>query len=85
MANDFRQHLAAFLLIRGGYSWFGHGWIGAMPVVWYPEYDWDVGEPLGPMVELPGGAFSRVWSKGTVVLNCTSWEVELPFANPMDV
>jgi hypothetical protein len=79
LANDFQQHLAAFLLVRGEYSWFGHGWIGAQPVVWYPEWDWDVGVPVGALTELPGGAFSRAWSKGTVVLNCTSWEVELPF------
>ena len=81
VANDFQQHLAAFLLTRGEYGWFGHGWISAAPVVWYPEWDWDVGEPVGAMVELPGGhgAFSRAWSKGTVVLNCTSWEVVLPF------
>ena len=31
------------------------------------------------MVEHAGGVFSRVWSKGTVVINCTSWEVQLPF------
>lgn len=81
VANDFQQHLAAFLLMRGEYSWFGHSWIGASPVVWYPEWNWDVGVPVGPMVELPGGGgtFSRVWSKGKVVLNCTSWAVELPF------
>lgn len=79
VSNDFKQHLAAFLLVRGGYSWFGHSWISAMPVVWYPEWDWDVGEPVGAMIELPGGAFRRVWSKGTVELNCTSWEVGLPF------
>ena len=79
VANDFRQHLAAFLLIRGEYSWFGNGWISTNVPAWYPEWDWDVGTPIGGMVELPGGAFSRVWSKGTVVLNCTSWEVELPF------
>ena len=79
VAHDFRQHLAAFLLMRGGYSWFGHSWISANPVAWYPEWDWDVGQPVGAMVELPSGAFSRAWSKGTVVLNCTSWNVELPF------
>jgi hypothetical protein len=79
LKNDFRQHLAAFLLTRGEYSWFGHGWINISPPVWYPEWDWDVGEPVGPMVQHLGGVFTRQWSKGTVMLNCTSWEVSLPF------
>ena len=82
VAHDFRQHLAAFLLMRGAYSWFGHGWISSQPPVWYPEWNWDVGEPVGTMIDHHDGAFSRVWSKGTVVLNCTSWEVELPFEQP---
>lgn len=82
VAHDFRQHLAAFLLMRGEFSWFGHSWISSQSPVWYAEWDWDVGEPVGAMVEHPGGAFTRVWSKGTVVLNCTSWGVELPFERP---
>ena len=78
-AADFQQHLAAFLLTRGQYSWFGFSWISAYIPPWYPEWDWDVGTPSGAMVEHAGGVFSRVWSKGTVVINCTSWEVQLPF------
>jgi hypothetical protein len=78
-AADFQQHLAAFLLTRGQYSWFGFSWISAYIPPWYPEWDWDVGTPSGAMVEHVGGVFSRVWSKGTVVINCTSWEVQLPF------
>ena len=84
MAADFQQHLAAFLLMRGPYSWFGFSWISAYIPPWYKEWDWDIGTPSGAsMVEHPSGVFSRAWSKGTVVLNCTSWEVQLPFADAM--
>jgi hypothetical protein len=33
-AHNFRQLLAAFLLVRGDYAYFGHGWIAGSPPVW---------------------------------------------------
>jgi hypothetical protein len=33
-STDFQQHLASFLLTRGDYNWFGHGWISTRPPVW---------------------------------------------------
>ena len=77
-ALDFRQLLAAFLLVRGDYSWFGHGWITSKSPVWYPEWDWDVGVPLGNMSR-NGTVFVRHWSKGMVSLSCDSFQASFSF------
>jgi len=77
-AFDFQQRLAAFLLVRGAYSFFGHGWITDKPVVWYPEYDWDVGVPLENMTR-SGNKFSRRWSRGNVSLDCDSFAASFTF------
>ena len=77
-AFDFRQRLAAFLLVRGEYSFFGHGWITDKPVVWYPEWDWEVGVPLTNMTR-SGNTFSRSWSKGDVSLDCDKFVASFTF------
>lgn len=77
-AHDFQQRLAAFLLVRGNFSYFGHGWITTKPPVWYPEWDLDVGTPLGPMQQ-NGSTFVRRWTMGTVSLDCNSFTAELAF------
>jgi hypothetical protein len=80
-ACDFQQRLAAFLLVRGNYSWFGHGWITSKPPAWYPEWDYDVGVPLGPMQQ-NGSTFARRWSKGVVSLDCASFTAKFGFRAP---
>ena len=77
-AFDFRQRLAAFLLVRGDYSFFGHGWITDMPPVWFPEWDWEVGQPLGNMTR-SGNTFSRGWSKGDASLDCDTFTASFTF------
>jgi alpha-N-acetylglucosaminidase len=77
-AFDFRQRLAAFLLVRGDYSFFGHGWITDMPPVWFPEWNWVVGLPLGNMTR-SGNTFSRGWSKGDVSLDCDTFTASFTF------
>ena len=77
-AHDFRQRLAAFLLVRGDYSFFGHGWITSSPPVWYPEYDWNVGVPLEPMSR-NGSTFVRRWTNVTVKLDCASFKAAFDF------
>ena len=80
---DFRQRLAAFLLVRGAYSFFGHGWITDKPVVWFPEYDWNVGVPLENMTR-SGNKFSRRWSNGDVSLDCDSFTAAFTFKMKSD-
>jgi len=46
---------------------------------WDPLFDLDVGEPVGLCTENVVGVFSRVWSKGTAQLDCTTWTATLPF------
>eukprot|EP00035_Acanthoeca_spectabilis_P036058 m.37525 g.37525 ORF g.37525 m.37525 type:complete len:610 (-) comp7711_c0_seq1:210-2039(-) len=74
-AANFREHLAAFLLVRGPHSWMGHDWIAGEHPAWYPEWDVDYGEPMGPMKN-NGGVFSRQWSKMNVSLDCNSFTAE---------
>lgn len=71
----FREQLAAFLLARGPHSWMGHGWIAGADPIWYPEWDLDYGEPLGPLV-WHGSKATRSWSKMNVSLDCASFEAE---------
>ena len=77
-AFDFQQRLAAFLLVRGDYSFFGHGWITDKPPVWFPEWNWDVGEPLANMTRT-GNTFTRSWSKGDVSLDCDTFVASFTF------
>ena len=63
-------------LTRGDYAWFGHGWISTATPVWYPEWDMDLGVPIGPMVDAGEGVFTRKWSKGNVALDCTTYRAE---------
>ena len=71
----YREQLAAFLLARGPHSWMGHGWIAGANPIWYPEWDLDYGEPLGPL-KWVGAKASRSWSKMNVSLDCASFEAE---------
>lgn len=74
------QTLSSFLIIRPPFAWLGWGWES-------DERNWDdiflleVGEPKGLCEEGEGGngVFSRVWSLGTVVLDCNHWNASLPF------
>jgi hypothetical protein len=68
----FREHLAAFLLARGLHAWMGHGWIASSPAVWFPDWDVDFGEPLGPLT-IEGNVARRSWSNFDVALNCDTF------------
>ena len=85
---SFEQSLAAFLLARGPFAWFGYSWISCigdfgrggphLPPLNYtfpPALKTDYGVPQGVCAETaPGsGKFTRQWSKATVELDCSSW------------
>lgn len=72
---DFRENLAAFLLVRGPHSWMGNGWIASQHPTWHPEWDVDYGEPLGDMV-VTGNVATREWSKFNVSLDCNTFTAE---------
>lgn len=85
---DFTQRLAAFLLGRGPYAWFGYGFAGCdFPVA--PEFLQAV-EGKGPLsikLGLPSedchevnssGVFTRRWSSGKqTTLDCNKWAATL--------
>ena len=74
------QDLAAFLLSRGEYAFFGYGWTGCIdathPFTRPPSLDVDYGTPTGFCSETApnSGVFSRSFSKVSVSLDCNTWE-----------
>ena len=69
------RDLATFLLVRGPYAWFGHGWQGCsdtgttqLP----PEAIRDAGVPLDNVTETSSGLFQRRWSHATVTMDCST-------------
>jgi hypothetical protein len=74
--------LAAFLIGRGPVAYIGKGWTGGVGMMaWDPRFDLDVGEPLGLCLQRTPGVFSRAWTKGEVVLNCTDFSAVIPFSH----
>ena len=85
---SFEQSLAAFLLARGPFAWYGYSWLSCigdfgrggqgMPPLNYtfpPALKADYGVPQGHCEETgaESGVFVREWSKAKVELDCNSW------------
>ena len=74
------QDLAAFLLSRGPYAFFGYGWAGCIdashPFTRPPSLEIEYGEPTDFCAEAAPGSevFVRHFSKYTVQLDCGAWE-----------
>ena len=78
------QDLVSFLLIRGPYAYFGHGWQGcAQPLAdqggGYPfpsQLNTDFGTPLGLCAETHAGSgvYQREYTKATVKMDCNTGE-----------
>jgi hypothetical protein len=39
---------------------------------WFPEYEYEIGQPAGPEIQLPNGVHLRVFTNGIVVVNPTT-------------
>lgn len=76
--------LAAFLVARSPLAYIGFQQDSG-DGDWQPEFELDVGAPLGLCEEGPAGVFSRAWSKGTAAVDCNTWEGTLPFARRASV
>ena len=72
---DFMPNLAAFLLVRGPYAWFGNAWQGCNKVpARRAELDADYGAPLGHCAAAQEpGVYTRAWSKALVTVDCNKW------------
>jgi len=77
------QDLAAFLLSRGPYAYFGYGWTGCAdashPFDRPAALDADYGVPQGFCAQTaPGsGVWTREYSKATITLDCGRWEATI--------
>lgn len=61
---------AAFLIAQGPYCYWGasSGWVDP-DWSWKGEYDWDVGAPLGPAVEVNTFVWTRSFTKANVTVD----------------
>ena len=81
-----------FLLVRGKYAWIGTSWLGcvsgsdppspgpgAKGKYTFPDIlHTDVGTPVDSVCkETAPGVFERKWSKGSVRMDCNTWEGKL--------
>lgn len=76
------QTVAAFLITRPPYAYLGWGW-ESDDRNWNDLFWLQVGEPLNDnlCMETQEGIFSRIYTLGTVSLNCNTWTAILPFAS----
>ena len=66
---------AAFLIVRTNYSYYmsSHGWLDG-GWSWQPDYDFNVGEPLGPAQKRTGSGgtvYTRSYSNCDVTVDCS--------------
>ena len=73
--------LAAFLITRGPFAWFGYGWTGCAdakhPFTRPKELDADYGTPQGFCKETKPGVFERKWSKADISINCNDFTADI--------
>ena len=76
------QSLAAFLLLRGDFAWWGRGWLGGDVYFNASLSLLDPGTPSGgcTVVDAAAGLFRRAYTKMVVELDCTGWRAS--FAPP---
>ena len=72
------QTIAAFLIVRPPIAFIGFPW-PAQDAQWSDKFLLQAGVPTGACAEKKRDVFSRAWSGGEVVLDCATWEAELPF------
>lgn len=72
--RPFRYAFASYLMAVGLRAAFteanstdGYG----LPTPWHPEFDWDLGAPLGPYRALSTGLYRRDFARATVVVNAS--------------
>ena len=74
------QDLAAFLLTRGQYSYFGYGWSGCIdathPFTRPANLNVDYGSPINYCSETAPGIWQRNYEKYTIQLDCNKWQAE---------
>ena len=85
--GNMRQMVAAFLVMRGPYWWFGQGWSGhtctshrqPLPFPYDPLWDISPGHPLTNCSEPTPGVFRRAFEHGVAALDCNNFNATLDF------
>ena len=77
-SSSVNQSIASFLITRGPVAYLGSGWESGGESSWNDAFLFDVGEPQGLCKEQPEGVFSRPWTYGTALLDCTSFLAIVP-------
>lgn len=72
---------AAFLIAQGPFCYWGasSGWVDA-DWSWKGEYDWNVGSPLGPAIEVNTFIWTRAFTKANVTVNLKTATGNIYFA-----
>ncbi len=72
-----RFAFASYLLITNGRAYFRYAHADAYREIWlYPDYEWDLGLPLGPRYR-QGDRWRRDFARGSLVVDPRTHEVEL--------
>jgi hypothetical protein len=78
--TDFDNDLASFLLIRGKYSYLGHGWLACSREYQFPDaltFDYGIPIPTEDSVCIETAVnsmiFTRDYTKATITLDCNTW------------
>jgi len=80
--NGTDKAIAAFLIARGPFWWYGWGWEGVHedePRPYDPLWSISPGAPTSDCAEISPGVFERQFEKGRAALDCNLYEATLDF------
>lgn len=84
--GSMKQMVAAFLIARGKYWWFGQGWgprtctsNSSLPFHYDSLWSISPGKPVTNCSEVTPGVFRRSYEKGSTTLDCNTFHASLEF------
>ena len=85
-AGSMEQMVAAFLIVRGKYWWFGEGWgpktctsNSSLPFPYDSLWSISPGSPITNCSEVTPGVFQRTFERGSSTLDCNNFSASLEF------
>jgi hypothetical protein len=84
--GSMKQMVAAFLIARGDYWWFGQGWgpktctsNSSLPFPYNSLWSISPGSPVTNCSEVATGVFQRTFARGSSTLDCNTFNASLDF------